>query len=192
MTKKIPLSNTRRDLIREFGGNHIKAGIDRSKEQKQLAIMIKEANTAIRKKYPESDMAVLRKYKLERIDRCLKFQLPSGRVDGYNFLSDAEIADMPYRAGCHYSSNDVFPVAEAFEKAFDLHAKHKLEADKLQQEKYAQFTSFLNACKTVDDVLEVIPLPEDIRKRLGADSTALVAVTAETVKSLRATFKKAA
>jgi hypothetical protein len=45
---------------------------------------------------------------------------------------------------------------------------------------------------TVEDVLEVISLPEDIRKRLGADSTALVAVTAEPVKSLKATFKKAA
>jgi hypothetical protein len=33
-------------------------------------------------------------------------------------------------------------------------------------------------------------LPEDLRKRLGQSSTALVAVTPETMKSLKATFKK--
>lgn len=192
MAKKIPLSNTRRDVIREYGSKHIKAGIDRSKEQKQLAVMLKEANTTIRRKYPEADMAVLRKYALSQVDRCLKFQMPSGRVDGFTFNADCEVADIPYRKSCYYGNGDVFPVSEAFEKAFDLHAELKSDADKLEHEKHQQFISFLNACRTVDDLLEVIPLPEDIRKRLGADSTALVAVTAETVKSLKATFKKAA
>lgn len=192
MAKKIPLSNTRRDFISEYGINHIKSSIDRSRERKQQAIMLKEANAAIRTKYPEADMAVLRKYELARVDRCLKFQMPSSRVDGFTFNADCDLADIPHRRGCGYYNNDVFPVTEAFEKAFDLHAKHKLEADKLEQEKIGQFRGFLNACKTVEDVLEVISLPEDIRKRLGADSTALVAVTAETVKSLKATFKKAA
>lgn len=192
MAKKIPLSNTRRELVREFGSNHIKDSIDRNKEQKQLAIMLREANAAIRKKYPEEEMAVLRKYDLARVDRCLKIQMPSGRVDGFSFNADCAVADIAYNRHCSYLNSDVFPVSEAFEKAFDLHAQHKSDADKLQQEKYGQFVSFLNACKTVDDVLEVIPLPEDIRKRLGADSTALVAVTPETVKSLKATFKKAA
>jgi hypothetical protein len=192
MAKKIALSNTRRDVIREYGLKHIKTSIDRSKEQKQLAIMLKEANAAIRSKYPEAEMAVLRKYDLARVDRCLKFQMPSGRVDGFTFNADCEVADIPYNRHCSYYNSTVFPVSEAFEKAFDAHAKHKAEADKLQQEKIDQFTSFLIACKTVEDFIDVIPLPEDIRKRLGADSTALVAVTPETVKSLKATFKKAA
>ena len=192
MAKKILLSNTRRDVIREYGGKHIKASIDRIKQQKQLAIILKEANAAIRKKYPESDMVVLRKHDLARVDRCLKFQMPSGRVDGFSFPADSEVADIPYNRHCHYGNSPVLPVTEAFEKAFDAHAKHKADADKLEQEKYGQFISFLNACKTVEDVLEVIPLPEDIRKRLGFESTALVAVTPETVRSLRSTFKKAA
>ena len=192
MAKKIPLSNTRREVLRDYGLKHIQASIDRSKEQKQLAILLTEANLAIREKFPESDMAVLRKHDLARTDGCLKFQMPSGRVDGFSFPANCEVADIPQNRHCHYSNSIVYPITAAFEKAFDLHAKHKLEADKLQQEKLGQFNGFLNACKTVEDFLEVIPLPEDIRKRLGADSTALVAVTAETVKSLKATFKKAA
>ena len=192
MAKKVKLTNARRDVIREFGLKHIAAGIDRTKEQKQLAVMIDGANVAIRAKYPEADMIALRKYKLERTDRCLKFQLPSGRVDGFNFANDAALKDMPYSRGCGYGSNEVFPVTATFEKAFDEYAKLKTDSDKRQREKEQEFLNFLGACQYVEEVLEVIPLPEDIRKRVGHESTGLVAVTPETVKSLKATFKKAA
>ncbi len=171
---------------------HIAASIDRSKEQKHLAVLLEGVNASIRSKYPEADMAVLRKYKLERTDRCLKLQFPSGRVDGFTFASDAEVVDMPYKAGCGFYNNDVFPVTAAVEKAFDEYAKVKGENDKKQTERFQQFMAFLFACKFIDEVLDVIPLPEDVRKRLGHSSTALVAVTPETVKSLKATFKTAA
>lgn len=80
---------------------------------------------------------------------------------------------------------------EAFEQAYDEHAKSKQANDKLEGEKLTQFRSFLGACRYVEEVLEVIDLPDDIRERLGHHSTALVAVTAETVTSLRTTFKQA-
>jgi hypothetical protein len=192
MTKKVKLTNARRDVIREFGVKHIAESIDRTKEQKHLTVMIDGANTTIRAKYPETDMAVLRKFQLEQTDRCLKFQFPSGRVDGFNFPSDAAIADIPYCRSCRYGNNDVFAVTAAFEKAFDEHAKLKTESDKRQQEKVQEFLNFLGACQYVEEVLDVIPLPEDIRKRVGHESTGLVAVTPETVKSLKATFKQAA
>ena len=192
MTKKIKLNKSHREVIQDFGLKHIASTIDRGKEQKQLAILLEGANAAVRKKYPEEDMVVLRKYKLERMDRCLKFQFPSGRVDGFTFVSPAEIVDLPYSKSCHYGNNDVFPVNAAFEKAFDEHAKLKLENDGRQTEKNREFMAFLTACQFLDEVLDVISLPDDIRKRLGHTSTALVAVTPETVKSLKATFKKAA
>ena len=192
MTKKIKLNKSHRDVIQEYGLKHIASTIDRSKEEKQLAILLEGANAAVRVKYPEADMVVLRKYKLERTDRCLRFQFPSGRVDGFNFMADAKVVDMPYKGGCHYGSGDVFPVSEKVEKAFDEYARLKGENDQKLAEKTQQFFSFLAACQFVDEVLDVISLPEDLRKRLGQSSTALVAVTPETVKSLKATFKKAA
>jgi len=192
MTKKIKLTKSHRDVIVEYGARHIAVSIDRSKEEKQLAILLEGANAAIRAKYPESDMVILRKYTLERIDRCLKFQFPSGRVDGFNFKADAPVVDMPYKAGCHYSTNDVFPVPAAVEKAFDEYTKLRAENDKKHQAKLNEFNAFLTACQYVEEVLEVIPLPDDIRKRLGHTSTGLVAVTPETVKSLKATFRQAA
>jgi len=192
MTKKIKLTKTHREVIEDYGVKRIAESIDRTQENKQLAILINGANHAIRAKYPESDMVVLRKYELGQTDRCLKIQFPSGRVDGFSFKSDAAIVDMPYQAGCHYSSQDVFPVTAAVEKAFDEYAKLHADNDKEQQTKFNEFHAFLTACRFVEDVLEVIPLPDDIRKRLGHRSTSLVAVTPDTVKSLKATFRKAA
>ncbi|MFO0949635.1 MAG: hypothetical protein U0835_00495 [Isosphaeraceae bacterium] len=179
-------------MIQEFGLKHIASTVDRVREHKLLATLLEGANAAIRAKYPEEDMAVLRKYKLQRVDRCLKFQFPSGRVDGFTFASEDGLADLPYRAGCGYFSNDVFAVTTAFEKAIDEYAKLKDQNDKSEREKVTQFHGFLAVCQTLDEVLDVIPLPDDIKKRLGHNSTALVAVTPETVKSLKATFKKAA
>lgn len=192
MAKKTKLSKFHRSVIEEFGVRHIAASIDRSKENKHLSVLLEAANAAIREKYPEADMVILRKYKLERTDRCLTFQFPSGRVDGFTFNSEAAVVDMPYKAGCGYFSSEVFPLPAAAEKAFDEYAKLKAESDKKQREKGQQFLAFLSACQTVDEVLDVIPLPDDIRKRLGHSSGALVAVTPETVKSLKATFKAAA
>jgi hypothetical protein len=192
MTKKIKLNKSHRELIQNYGVKHIAGTIDRSKEQKQLAILLDGANASIRVKYPEGDMVILRKYKLQRTDRCLKFQFPSGRVDGFNFSADAQVVDMPYKAGCGWSGSDVFPISEKVEKAFDEYAKLKTESDKKQQDKLNDFVAFLAACQYVEEVLDVIPMPDDIRKRLGHESSALVAVTPETVKSLKATFKKAA
>ena len=76
--------------------------------------------------------------------------------------------------------------------AFDEYSKLKVESDQRENEKGKEFLAFLAACQFLDEVLEVIALPEDIRKRLGHSSSALVAVTPETVKSLKATFKKVA
>jgi hypothetical protein len=192
MTKKVKLTNARREVIREFGLKHIADSVDRTKEKKHLAVMLNGANAAIRAKYPEADMVVLRRYKLAQIDRCLKFQFPSGRVDGFSFPNDADVADIPYCRSCYHGNSDVFPVTAAFEKAFDEYAKFKLNSDAEQQEKSMQFCNFLNACQSIDEVTDVIPLPADILKRVGHESTALVAVTPETVKSLKATFKKVA
>lgn len=192
MTKKIKLTSARREVIREFGLKHIAESTDRTKEKKHLGVMVEGANVAIRAKYPEDDMIVLRKYKLERVDLCLKFQLPSGRVDGFTFPADAGIADIPHCRNCYYGNSDVFPVTSAFEKSFDEYAKLKTESDKRQQEKERELNAFLSACQFLDEVTDVIPLPADILKRVGHESTALVAVTPETVKSLKATFKKAA
>ena len=89
MTKRTQLNKARRAIIEEYGFKHIESSIDRTRENELLQQLIGYANEAIRAKYPEADMAVLRKYEVVRTDHCLRFQFPSGRVDGRSFPSDA-------------------------------------------------------------------------------------------------------
>jgi hypothetical protein len=190
MTKKTQLNKVRREIIEEYGRKHIASSIDRTREDSLLGQLINYANDVIRAKYPESDMAVLRKYEAVRTDRCLRFQFRGGRVDGRSFPSDAAIADMPKYSGCY--SGEVFPVSAECERVFDAYEAEYRDNSRLRSDKEAQFTNFLTACRTVEDVLDVIDLPADIRERLGHRSTALVAVSPEAVTALRQSFKIAA
>ena len=190
MTKKTQLNKARRDIIEEYGIKHIESSIDRTRENSLLRQLIEFANEAIRAKYPEADMTVLRKYDVVRTDRCLRFQFPSGRVDGRSFPHDAALADMPSYSGCY--SGQVFAVSAECEQAFDAYASEHAANYRIRTDKISQFTNFVTACRTVEDVMEVIDLPADIRERLGQRSTALVAVSPEAVTALRETFKIAA
>ena len=149
MTKKIKMNKFQRTLIDEYGVKHIQSTLDRSKEAKLYQAILDGANTAIRAKYPEDEMVILRKYELTREDRCLRFQFPSERVDGFSFHYESSIADMPSKRGCY--SGEVFPVSAAFENAFDEHAKLKKENDKIEAETVQSFRSFLAACVYLDE-----------------------------------------
>jgi hypothetical protein len=190
MTKKTQLNKARRNIIEEYGFKHIESSIDRAQEDDLLQQLISYANEAIRKKYPETDMVVLRKYDVVRTDRCLRFQFPSGRVDGRSFPCDAPIADMPRSSGCY--SGEVFAVSAECEQVFDAYTAEFQANYRLRDDKKRQFLDFVTASRTVEDVLEVIDLPADVRQRLGHRSTALIAVSPESVSALRETFKIAA
>ena len=75
---------------------------------------------------------------------------------------------------------------------FDAYEAEVQANYRLKDDKRRQFLDFVMASRTVEDVLEVIDLPADIRERLGHRSTALIAVSAESVSALRETFRIAA
>jgi hypothetical protein len=135
-------------------------------------------------------MAILRKYEAVRTDHCLRFQFPSGRVDGRSFPFDASLADMPKQSGCY--SGEVFTVSAECEQVFEAYAEEFQANYQRKDDKRRQFLAFVTASRTVEDVLEVIDLPADIRERLGHRSAALIAVSPESVSALRETFRIAA
>ncbi len=100
------------------------------------------------------------------------------------------IADMPKHGGCY--SREVFAVSAECEQVFDAHAAEFQANYRLRHDKKRQFLNFVTASRTVEDVLEVIDLPAEVRERLGHRSTALIAVSAESVSVLRETFRIAA
>lgn len=115
---KTQLNKARREiLLSHIEDTVLPRIIDRTRENELYDALIDGANKAIRAKYPEADMAVLRKYKCVRVDRCLRFQFPTGRVDGFNFpyKDESRIADVPSSGGCF--RNDVFAVDDAIAAA---------------------------------------------------------------------------
>ncbi len=75
---------------------------------------------------------------------------------------------------------------------FDAYAAEFQANYRLKEDKTRQFMDFVTASRTVEDVLEVIDLPADVRERVGHRSTALIAVSPESVSALRETFRIAA
>ena len=111
-------------------------------------------------------MAVLREYGVVRTDHCLRFQFPSGRVDGKSFPTDGPSPTLPQHHGCY--SGEVFAVSAECEQVFDAYESEVQANYQLKDDKRRQFLDFVMASRTVEDVLEVIDLPADIRERLGA------------------------
>lgn len=151
---------------------------------------IEAANKAIRAKYPEKDMEVLRKYKCTRRDNCLRFVSEEGQVFGVDFGYEEQkrdrLADMPDGAGCH--RGDVFPVTKTVQNTLEAYIE-KRDANKYEaQRKRHEYFSFLAACKTVEEVDEVVKLPDDLRKRYLSGG-ALVAINPDVVASIKSDFK---
>src|SRR5262249_41760871 len=138
MTKKTQLNKARREIIKEYGRKHIEANMDRTREQSLLQQLIDFANEAIRAKYPEEDMKVLRNYGVVRTDRCLRFQFPSGRVDGRSFPGDAPLAEMPQHSGCY--AGEVFVASGECEQVFDAYAAELGANYQILYVKMRQFT----------------------------------------------------
>jgi hypothetical protein len=185
---KIRLNNTHRDILMTYGREKIAGLIDRSREKVLYNTLLEAANKAIRDKYPEEHMVVCRLYELTRTDYCLRFQFPSGRVDGYNFAPEDEtkICDIPSCRGCY--SGDVFPMDKVFEDAYDEHIKLKRANEEEERKRVASFRSLIESSRTLDEVLEVVDLPTDILERLGRKSTALVALSTDVLHGLKRDF----
>ena len=80
-------------MMKQYGEKHMGL-LDKPK-----AKAVKAMNAAIRKKYPEDDMAVLRKYNTTRRDSCLRFvDAESNRFFGFGWgygEVPQELADVP-------------------------------------------------------------------------------------------------
>ncbi len=189
---KTRLSGIKRDSIMAYMKRRYNERHDSRPEDDAFTTMVKLVNDAVRNKYPEEDMVILRKYRCEYRDLCLRFQQTStGRVFGVEFYARSDgLADLPRLHGCN--SRDVFPAGDDLLNAYEVHEKLRDDNKRQREVKFAEYAAFLAACATVEDVEAVVPLPADLRTALTGSSTALVAISQESVADLRAEFSEAA
>jgi hypothetical protein len=162
----------------------------KAKLSKVEAKAIEAANKAIRVKYPEKDMEVLRKYKCTRRDNCLRFVTDDGHFFGVEFEYEEQkgdrLADLPMSGGCR--QDDVFPASTAAQNAMEAYTKQRDDGREDLKKKRREYFSFLAACKFVEDVDEVVKLPDDLRQRYFTGG-ALVALNPDVVASIKSDFK---
>lgn len=194
MSKKFRLTKDRRQTLRAYmltvwGEKNIKIVLEKGLEA------IKVINLILRKEYPEADMAILRKYNATRKDTCLRFINPERPANVFGIRLEhldliEALADIPSSGGCY--SNRVFEVAPAHEQIIlaydDAQTKYRSDYNK----KWSEYDTFLEACKTLDEVLEATgELPDSLLIKIGAiksEGGALTIMNPELISSIKKDF----
>src|ERR1035437_5137032 len=118
---KTPKTRINKEMKNQLLGHMVSefdARMDDTELSKTFIALVSQVNAILRAKYPEEDMPVLRKYKVVRVDTCLRFTIlgkervfvvrlqPPGQVRG-------AVADIPCISGCY--NGDVYPCDKDFE-----------------------------------------------------------------------------
>ncbi|MGE4043410.1 MAG: hypothetical protein AB7F35_01060 [Acetobacteraceae bacterium] len=190
------LSNEKREKILSYMMDEYERKRDKGEEATTLAVLVQKLNILLRSRFPEKDMVVLRKYKMSRVDTCLKFAvLDTGRVFEVRFpprfdFGNTPLADIPGYMGCYNS--EVFPCDPSLAEASDEWSAAREKVEKARRERQSGYQAFIYAAKTLEDVEAVVPLPAALRASLGATPNALVAANEKTLASIREDFAAAA
>jgi hypothetical protein len=190
---KTRLTKTTRDVLHRFMCEQFRARLDRVEIDKTLTSLVDNTNKLLRAKYPEADMPVLRKYKLVRVDTCLKFTvIGTERVFGVRFNQhdvlpgEISVVDIPCMKGCY--SGDIYPCDAAFEALADAWEKQLSTRRTTIYDKEREYNGFLLACRYLEEVEAVVPLTEEIRKELGAHGRSLTVINPDILSRIKSDF----
>jgi hypothetical protein len=191
--KKIRLTNPLRTSIHEWMLAQLRAKHAETLEKLKLTA-IEAANKAIRVRYPEADMAVLRKYKCTMVKSLVRFVDSSSSeffaLDfPYGETTDG-LADTPDSYACRTDS-EAYPISAAGHRAIAEFTTRHDACNEEKAKKSAEYYSFLYACTTVQQVNDIVPLPEEMRNKYLA-GTSLIALSDETLATIKRDFKAAA
>ncbi len=202
MTAKTRLNKGHKETILEWMEQE---KIAKSTHSEKVVVSMKKAilliNEILRKKYPEEDMVVLRKYKAVRHDYCIRFNIPEevGLVFGFNIscyynselelqkVASETLADIPNSGGCN--SNTVYIATKKIKEAIDVYDNARKDYETFYNKKKSEYASFVNTCRTLEDIESVIPLPADIRQRITGARSELAVINPEILESIADDFK---
>lgn len=167
------------------------ARIDDTELSETFTALVARVNAILRAKYPEADMPVLRKYKLVRVDTCLRFTiLGSDRVFGVRLQPPGkvrgEVADIPCMMGCY--NHDVYACDKDFEILADKWTNQVEQRRLLMEKKRVEYHAFLHACRNLEEVEAVLPISEELREALGAQSRSLSVINPDIISRIKSDF----
>jgi len=178
--------------LRQHMNKRFLQAFDGSKIKEKLDELVKHVNAVLRAKYPEADVVVFRRYDQARRDYCIKFQSANGPRIFTAMLNEAgeDVADIPKLRGCY--SGNTFQATEEIEKVSDQLDKLVEARQELLRQKDREYNGFLLACRYLEEVEAVVPLTDEFRKELGAQTKALAVINPDIISRIAADFKAAA
>ena len=140
---------------------------------------IEAVNGELRAKYPEKDMEVLRKYNLTTKTVWQRFT-NDGRITAfYEFIEETEMVDIPKGIG-------VIPASKKLFSLFDNLAKAKDKLIEKREKQRQKYRDFVNSFNYLEDIEQVIPLPESIKPPVRS----LVCINPEIIAEIKKDFGK--
>jgi hypothetical protein len=190
---KTRLNKGHKDTLLAYMEKQFESRIDDTELNATFDGLLEAANAILRAKYPEADMPTLRKYKLTRVDTCIRFsRTETGRLFYLRFEGQPDIqtrlADIACFGGCY--NNDVFACEADFEALADKWEKMGEERAKRIAEKRTEYRGFLEACRYLEDVGQIVPLSEEIRKTLGAQGRSLTVINPDVLSRIKSDFAR--
>jgi hypothetical protein len=192
-TPKTRINKGQKELLLGYMEKQFDSRIDDADLNQVTEALLKATNALLREKYPEADMPVLRKYKLTRVDTNLNFNRnETGRFFRLRFGAVQEIETRLADIVHTYYRNDVFPCDAAFEVLADKWEKAVSDRAVLVSNKRAEYRGFLEACRYLEEVEQIVPLSDEIRKALEAQSRSLTVISPDILSRIRSDFAIAA
>jgi hypothetical protein len=188
---KTRLNKTHKETLLGYMEKQFESRIDNTELDRTFALLLEAVNTILRAKYAEADMPTLRKYKLTRVDTCIRFSRnETGRLFYLRFEGQADIqtrlADIACFGGCYH--NDVFASDAEFEALADRWEKMCQERAQKISEKRIEYRSFLEACRYMEEVEKIVPLSDEVRKTLGAQGRSLTVINPDVLSRIKSDF----
>lgn len=172
-----------KEALKAFAKRSTESGVDTSKVDQAYKVAASLVRPIVDHKFPVRDMKVLKKYNAGRDDHCVRMVAETGQVIGFTFRRD----DAPYLPSA-YCSTRGFPASKEVVSAIEAHSKAEDDRKKEVTKILTAYRVLIDASKTVGEIIDAWPGCREVaEKMLSRDSTALVAVTPETLKIIQST-----
>jgi|GEM_PF-2095133 len=182
MAKKV-LNKSHRELLIHHAEKLVRSTQDRAPLDSAYDAAALMVVGLVEKKYPKADMAVLAKYNLGRIDRCIFVSSGFGGYERFQFrYEDDRTPRVPDRY-CndrtpHLMDEDQAALFEAWETA-------EKQYTAAVNQRINDFRALINVARTFEDVEEVWPAAGALRERICGTNTAVATINDEVIARIK-------
>ena len=180
---KTRMNQRARDILSQRAREKAKKLIDRAKYTKLRETLVKRTNELVKKRYPEADMKVLKKYELASPDRCflvVRTDIDNQSPETFNF-KEGEITELsPSNPGCR--SRGAYPVTQAYLELMRSVVRQAEADQKAENLIYYDFRKLIDNVRYFEDLLEVWPEAGSWREELFPGSGTGLSVLSQDVR----------